>query len=110
MGTEIKRNSKGKYQMKSSISGEILHTKRWVTEEEAKIALMERAFFNFVDKIIEIDMDFPSGYQINGLRESRKDFSFNNWMLNNELGGNNEIYCQKMTEVLNKIGVTVKFE
>jgi hypothetical protein len=74
MGLEIKKNEKGKYQMKSSISGEILH-KGWITEDEVKKILIERTYWNFINQVIEIDMEFPNDYTIDGVRIWEKEKS-----------------------------------
>jgi len=36
MSTEIKRNAKGLYQLRSSMTDELLHDEKWITEQEAK--------------------------------------------------------------------------
>ena len=72
MGLNIKRNKDGLYQMKSTVSDEIIHDGKWITEKEAKKVLIERAWFDFQEKAIEIYMDFPGGYQVNGKFENRE--------------------------------------
>lgn len=86
MGLDIKRNSKGLYKAKSTISDELIHEKKWITEDELKKTLIEREFFNFVEKVIKIDMEFPSGYHVNDKREIIKEkhasggrFIIDNW-------------------------------
>lgn len=64
MGLDIKRNKAGLYKVKSSISDEQLG-KEWMTEDELKKLLIERAYFKFIQNVIEIDLEFPSGYYIN---------------------------------------------
>lgn len=68
MGLEIKRKD-GKYQMKSTISDERLHDEKWISEDEAKKVLIERAYCKFLEEAVKIDMEFPSTYSINGKRE-----------------------------------------
>ena len=71
---------------------------------------MEREFFRFVDKIIEIEMDFPVSYAINGII-SYKGRKYLEWAMNKKDGGaNNDVYVSKMNEVLTKLGITVKFD
>jgi len=67
MGLIITTNSKGLYKVKSSISDEILHEKKWITEEEVKKLLIERAYCNFVELAMKISMDFPRSYYVNGV-------------------------------------------
>jgi hypothetical protein len=66
MGLDIKRNKQGLYNAKSSISDESVTGKGWITEDEFKKILIERAYFKFVEDVIKIDMEFPSGYGVNG--------------------------------------------
>ena len=61
MGLIIKRNDEGLYNLVSSFSDKQLHDEEWITEDEVKKLLIERAFCDFVEKVIEIDMEFPSG-------------------------------------------------
>jgi hypothetical protein len=68
MGLDIKRNRAGLYKVKSSISDEKLG-KEWMTEDELKKILIERAYWKFITNAIEIDMEFPSGYYINNKRK-----------------------------------------
>jgi hypothetical protein len=68
MATEVKskqKNGETLYQLRSTISDELLHDEKWVTEKEAKRALMTKAFWDFTEKIVEIDKCFPSNYRIN---------------------------------------------
>lgn len=92
MGLSIKEKD-GKYKLKSTISDERLHDEKWIDLDGAKKVLMERELNRFVDKIIEIDMDFPSGYMVNG-KFSGKDKKFNKWIL--------EIYNKEDFETLEK--------
>ena len=70
MGTEIKRNKDGLYQLKSTISDEYLHDKnKWITENEVKQIFIENAFCSFVEKAMGIYLDFPNGYTVNDRRE-----------------------------------------
>ena len=50
--------------MTSTISDERLHKKMWITLDECKKVLIERAFAKFIDDAIVIGMDFPLGYHI----------------------------------------------
>lgn len=82
MGLQIKRNSKKQYQLKSSISDELLHDEKWISENDTKKVLIERAYLNFIKATVEINMDFPNSYQINDKYEySKNHISFNEWWL-----------------------------
>ena len=63
MGLDIKRNKAGLYKVKSTISDEKLG--EYMTEDQIKKMLIERAYFKFVEEVIKIDLEFPSGYYIN---------------------------------------------
>ena len=81
MGLEIKEKD-GKYQIKSTICDEILHDEKYISLEEAKAVLIESRLWSVVEPIIEIDKDFPEGYQINGMRIKRtkeKEYKENTW-------------------------------
>jgi hypothetical protein len=80
MGLQIKRNGDGLYNMLSSISGERLHDAEWVTEDEAKKVLMDIEVYNFLEKMVEIDMDFPNAYSVNGVW-GRDRAKFSRWSL-----------------------------
>lgn len=84
MGLIIKKKG-DKYKLKSSISDERLHDKKWISEEEVKKVLIERAFWKFIEETVKIDMDFLAHYQIDGkLVPYPKDkISFNRWWLDN---------------------------
>ena len=67
MGLNIKQNKKDLYNMESSITDSSIHPdQKWVTENEAKKLLINRKFWKFMEDIIEIDMEFPMGYHVNG--------------------------------------------
>jgi len=104
MGIEIKRNSKGLYKAKSTISDELIHDKKWVTEDELKKTLIEREFFNFVEKVIKIDMEFPSGYQVNDQREyiEGKAGSGNRFLLDN---WDSEVIENKYKEICERLKI-----
>ena len=63
MGTEIKRNKKGQSQLNSSITDELLHDKRWISAEEAKLIIIYRAYYDFCIRVIEIDGNFPADFK-----------------------------------------------
>jgi len=67
MGLEIKRNKKGLYQMKSSISDEIIHEGNWINENDAKLTLIEKSYWKFIEETVKIYMEFPNTYYINSI-------------------------------------------
>ncbi len=68
MGLQVKRNEEGLYKLISSFTDKPYH-KGWITQEEAKAILINNAFWEFAEKVIELDVDFPFGYCVNGKRE-----------------------------------------
>lgn len=103
MGLDIKRNKKGLYKAKSTISDELIHDKRWITEDELKKILIEREFFNFVEKVIKIDMEFPSGYHVNDQREiieekhaSGSQFIVDNWNKEDAIEDKYKEICERL--------------
>lgn len=82
MGLDIKKFKDGTLTAKSSISGEVV-VKRG-SEKDVKRYLMIKAFWKFVDNMIEIDMEFPHRYQVNNKMhiDETKEI-FNEWYLEN---------------------------
>lgn len=69
MGIQVKsKNIDGvvMYQLRSTISDDLYHTEQWVTLDKAKKALMESKLWNLAESFIEIDMEFPHAYYVNG--------------------------------------------
>ena len=74
MGISIKsKNKKGitLYQLRSSISNELLHKEEWVDTDGAKKALINDELWDFIAKAQRIDMDFPNGYRIDGVYSNK---------------------------------------
>lgn len=106
MGLEIKKNDKGKFQMKSSISGEKLH-KGWITEDEVKKILIERAYWRFIEQTIEIDMEFPNDYTINGVRiwEKEKVGKSNSFILEHLKNNTTDKIYEKGKEIIDRLKI-----
>ena len=69
MGINIKRKKiKGveMYQLRSTISDELYHKEDWVTIDGAKKALMESKVWKFCEELVQVDMEFPNFYHVNG--------------------------------------------
>lgn len=104
MGIEIKRNRAGLYRMQSTISDQLITDNEWVDTQEAKNTLIERLFYDFIDKAIEVDIDFPKGYTVNGKRVDKTDNAYWDWYKNNvDGGGNQEVYNAKIIEIISRI-------
>jgi hypothetical protein len=104
MGLIVKRSKKHKYQLSSSISDESHHpTQQWITQDEAKKLLIERAFWKFVEQAIEIDMEFPTQYNVNDRFCDDENPSCAEWMVKNAYGeGGNERVAEKFNELCKK--------
>jgi len=102
MATEVKskqENGETLYQLRSSISDELLHEEEWVTEKEAKKALMSSEFWNFAQKIVEIDKCFPSNYRVN-YEPPKNRFNFPGYCLENYYKDSGEKLNQDFQEIL----------
>lgn len=84
MSLTFKRNRKGLYRVKNETSGK--YVTDWVNVDEVKKILIEKAYQNFVHETIEIDMEFPHGYYVNGKEQNKEEkhligrvFVLKNW-------------------------------
>lgn len=101
MAINVKKR-KGLYQLRSTISDEIIHQGEWVSEIEAKEALIMKAYWDFIYKTIEIDIDFPDAWSVNGNQPvSKKKSSY--WMLENI--DNSKAVIKKFNEIISKCEV-----
>lgn len=101
MALDIRRNKSGLYRVKSTISDEKLG--EFMTEDELKKMLIERAYFKFVEEVIKIDLEFPSGYYINGKKNFIDDkhcsgnrFILDNWNSNNVIEDKFKEICTRL--------------
>jgi len=104
MGLDIKRNKKGLYKAKSTISDKSV-SDTWMTEDELKKYLIERAYSKFITDVIEIDMEFPSGYSINDQYQyddekhcKGKEFVIKNW-------NNDGVIEDKFKEIIERLKI-----
>lgn len=109
MGLEIKEKD-GRFKLKSTVSDESYHPdKKDISLEEAKVLLIHRELFKFIDKVIEIDMDFPNGYNVNG-KYNRADTKFAEWYLSTLKSDDcDEITNAKFEEVYKRLGLEFNF-
>ena len=103
MGLDIKRNKKGLYKAKSSVSDKSV-SDDWVTEDEFKKILIERAYFKFMEDTIKIDMEFPSGHFVNGAYQciDEKHCAGSKWMIMN---WNDEAFNSKFKEICERLKI-----
>lgn len=71
MSLTFKRNRKGLYKVKNDVSGK--YVTDWVSEDEVKKLLIEKAHQSFIHEAIEIDMEFPHGYYVNGKEQNKEE-------------------------------------
>jgi hypothetical protein len=64
MGWEIKYSENG-YQITSTVTGELIHEKKWMSKDETKAFMAEVALYNFFEELIKIDKDFLYDYRVN---------------------------------------------
>ena len=103
MGLIVKKNKDGLYQMISSFDDEKIHKEKWVSEHEAKRVLINRAFWDFFDKMVEIDVDFPLGYyNSNGKVYTGDPKYFDVLHKMRKAKNSNELYEQKYQELKKK--------
>jgi hypothetical protein len=111
MGLEIKKNKKGEYSFTSTISDESWHPdKEWVSEDEAKKLLMEDAFHSLIKKVIEIDMNFPHNYHVNG-KYGNFTGDFHQFIIDAYKGGNySKVLMDKFLEVAKRLDLDLEFK
>lgn len=73
MGLTVSRNKENQYQLISSFDNKRIHDAKWISEQEAKKLLIDRAFWRFFKEAMEIDCEFPGGYSNNGRIYQRKE-------------------------------------
>jgi hypothetical protein len=101
MGLDIKKNKQGLYQVKCSTSDELLN-ENWISEDDVKKILIERAYFKFIEEVIKIDFEFPSGYYINGKsifndkHLSGSKFIINNWKDDDAINDKFKEICERL--------------
>lgn len=87
MGWEVKHSAKG-YQITSTVSGKLIHKKKWLSKEETKAVMAEVALYDFFEKLINIDKNFLFRYSVNDQRifddcEHGSNTALR-WMMDNE--------------------------
>jgi hypothetical protein len=115
MGLAIKKHKsrKGAYKLTSAISDESYHPDAtWITEAETKRILIDKAFWEFIEKAIKIDMEFPHGYYVNDRYHVDKDkANYNEWYLESLKSENaGKTIMDKFAEVYDRLGLCYSFE
>jgi hypothetical protein len=110
MGYDIKQLKNGKFKIKSTISDESYHPdKNSITLDEAKVILINEKFWKFIEDVIEIDMEFPNGYYVNGHRMNNSNFDFGSWKMDALKSDDTEIkYTKKFEEIYKRLNLDFK--
>lgn len=86
MGLRVLKNKEGLYKLTSTVTDEDHHEEEWITENEAKKILIEKAYWDFLSDMVQIDMEFPHGYgsmEDGRFIDKNKAGSGSQWMLDN---------------------------
>lgn len=117
MGLNIERNEAGLYRATSTISDESITDDKWVTEDEFKKILIERAFWRFAEETIKIDMDFPNGYTVNEKRihDENGGYKANRFLIQSYHDYNPETsesdpIGDKFTEICKRLDIVINTE
>lgn len=110
MGLEFNKNKSGKYTVKSSFDDSTVLKN--VSEKEVKKHLILEKFWRFMDDAIEIDMQFPNKYIVNGkMHLCNTKGSFSKWFTDNVDKENfSEIMYNKMNEIIKNLDISEYFE
>jgi len=112
MGLKITTNEKGLYRLVSTISDERLHDKPWITEKHVKAVLVYRRLDDFMQSVLEVCMDFPGGWQVDGkIRAKDQENCSSRWMLENTFGTDGRDKMKKrVLEELEKLDLEFRIE
>ena len=107
MGTEVLKNKKSQYCLINTMSDKRMHDKKWISAKEAKAVLIGREFWRFMSQVIEIDIEFPSGYgsmKHGRFIDRKKHGAGGQWMLDNayKKGGYKRVH-DRMLEIKKKL-------
>lgn len=106
MGIIIRQHKRtGKFKLISSISDEKLHEEEWVDLDGAKKALIEAAFWRFIDEVNKIELDFPDAWHVNDERPKNFGGKFNKWWLEN--CNNPQVFLDMFNEVISRTGADI---
>lgn len=108
MGLDIKRKANGRFVLKSTVSDSNLHDESDIDLDEAKRILINKALWKFIDSVIEIDMEFPNGYMVNGRICQEAPRSFLPWKIEALKSDDPEIFDNKFKEIC--AGLNINFD
>ncbi len=109
MGLDIRRNRKGLYQVKSTMSDKVFFNGEWVTEERLKKFLIVSELHRSVDKMLEIYHDFPSGWFVND-KLVRGDRKHDQWMLDEvyKSDDSDEVIMSEFDKACKELDIKIK--
>jgi len=102
MGLDIKKTRDGKFTVIESVSDEVVIKNG--TEDDVKRYLLVKKIWKFYDEMIQIDMEFPNKYYVNGkIYQDKTKENFLEWWLENcKKEGFGEIIGEKMQVIIKK--------
>jgi len=105
MGLIIKEKNH-RYNIKSSVSNEQLHDKKWISENDVKILLIERLYIRFIEDSVKAYFDFPDRYMINSKigKSNRKYYEF---LEKNKYSTKSIV--KKFNEIIDKLKIDLKW-
>ena len=113
MGIQVLKNKKSKYKLTNTVSDKRMHSAPWISEDKAKTVLIERALWDFYEKVITIDMEFPDGYgsMKHGRFHGEKLGAGSQWMIDNAYpkdGSGWEVVIKKVGEIKKRLEVDLE--
>jgi hypothetical protein len=109
MGLDIKKSKNGKFTVIESVTDEVVIKNG--TEEDVKRYLFVKKIWKFYDNMIEIDMEFPNKYYVNGEihRDESKENFLEWWLKNCKKEGFEDVIAEKMKTIIHKFDLEAYF-
>lgn len=101
MGLIVNKNKQNNFQLISTVSDERLHDEEWITREEAIKILVEKQAWRFIERVVEVYLDFPLGYANGELEIHRAERKFHDWW--NKQKFDHEKLHQKFQKIIKEI-------
>jgi len=102
MGLQIKKTKAGKFTVTESVSDEVVIKNG--TEDDVKKYLFVKKIWKFYDDMIQVDMEFPHKYYVNGkihIDETKENF-LEWWIENCKKDGFGDMISDKMEVIIKK--------
>ena len=105
MAYEIKSKNKNGielYQIKCTITDTLYHKNKWITLDEAKKVLINENLWNCIDKTIDIQMSFPTGYRVNDVFTLKSKDFYNYLDKQHKLNDDGKQQFEDFIQIMNK--------